>query len=709
MSNPLALFRKHQKILLVAFGVALMVAFTVGSIVSQWLGTSAVTANNPVVVKMKSGDLHENDLRNLRAARIQLGRFMRAVNTVAQEKGATPRQSLGIPARHDEDHLVQTAILASRAQAMGIQISDDAIIQFLDLYSQGTLTTNEYARILQNVTQRQMPQNQFFSAMRRELLSLRFLSLFDRGLLPPTPATAWDYFQRLHRSISFEAVPFEVSDFLDQVDEPTEVAINETYAEGKDRFPLPFSKEPGFKRMKKVAVQYAKADLSDFMDQAKAEVTDAQVKAYYEANRDEFRNLTLPPLDSGTTGAADDQFPDLSQPATTSDADDPTPDRDDVPSEDESLDLNPSEQSESSDPASSDETLDDIQNTNEPNADQSQRDLRTLTLPTSAQSDDDASENETTVDGDDTPQVDTETLDDAQDAAADTETTAEADDTEVVQPDDESVPAAESGVADPLEGLLDESPAESNDDPLADLPDAAGPTTEVQPEFKPLEEVAEDIRTTLASPQARAAMEAAQNTVRSRMKSFYTSYRNWYLSPARDTTPAPTPPDLRPLVAEHGLTFGSVPMVNAFEMAKTDPVTKEPLYEISRAYDTTPTYVPFYQSVFDDNLRLFEARSIRGQVLDTEYLYWKVEESAERVPELDEVREEVVRAIKQAAALPLAQQAAQKAAEQIKASGQRPSDVYRNDPNRCFMCRQNITRNTSRGRCLIVPCWTHWA
>ena len=36
MSNPLAIFRKHQKILLVVFGVALMFVFTIGGIISQW-------------------------------------------------------------------------------------------------------------------------------------------------------------------------------------------------------------------------------------------------------------------------------------------------------------------------------------------------------------------------------------------------------------------------------------------------------------------------------------------------------------------------------------------------------------------------------------------------------------------------------------------------------------------------------------------------
>ena len=80
MSNPLAIFRKYQKILLVVFGVLLIMTFTVGGIVSQYLSTSAAATNNPVVVEMKTGDLRESDLHHLRVTRHYLRHFMRYIN-----------------------------------------------------------------------------------------------------------------------------------------------------------------------------------------------------------------------------------------------------------------------------------------------------------------------------------------------------------------------------------------------------------------------------------------------------------------------------------------------------------------------------------------------------------------------------------------------------------------------------------------------------
>ena len=50
MANPLAIFRKYEKILLVVFGVALMIVFTVGGIVSQYMNRGAGGSENGVVV-----------------------------------------------------------------------------------------------------------------------------------------------------------------------------------------------------------------------------------------------------------------------------------------------------------------------------------------------------------------------------------------------------------------------------------------------------------------------------------------------------------------------------------------------------------------------------------------------------------------------------------------------------------------------------------
>ena len=153
---------------------------------------------------------------------------------------------------------------------------------------------------------------------------MRFMELFQRGIAPLPPAVAWDYYQRLYRQISLEAVPFQASNYLARVAEPSEAAIAQLYEEGKDRYPSLNSTEAGFKRRKKVALQYVKADLQKFLDEEKPKITDEEVRAYYEANKQEYRNVDLPP---SQTGANSPQFPGspLSAPAAEIKADSPIP------------------------------------------------------------------------------------------------------------------------------------------------------------------------------------------------------------------------------------------------------------------------------------------------------------------------------------------------------------------------------------------------
>jgi hypothetical protein len=106
-------------------------------------------------------------------------------------------------------------------------------------------------------------------------------------------------------------------------------------------------------------------------------------------------------------------------------------------------------------------------------------------------------------------------------------------------------------------------------------------------------------------------------------------------------------------------------------------------------------FIPFAQYAFANDLRKFEVRSIRGYLLDTEFLFWKTDDQPERVPELSEVRDEVVRALKMRKAIELAKEDAKRAADELAKSGQRPSDAYRNDPNRRVIKADSVAWMTS--------------
>jgi len=646
MAHPMAFFRQHQRRLLAFFGVALILVFTVGSIISQYLEMARATGANKVVVSLDSGDLRESDMQQLRNSRQLLQRFMQVLNMTAASKGATPKRFLGVPERDDERSLVQTAILARQASDMGIEVSDQSIINFLDRYTDGVMASGEFATVLQNVTQGRVSQSQFFEAMRREMLALRFMDIFQRGITPATPSAIFEYWERLNRRLSFEAVPFEAADYLARVGEPESKEIEQLFQEGKERYPRPDSPDAGFRRLKKVAFQYIKGDLETFMADAKAQVTDAQIQEYYDSHKEQFRRATLP---GAATGGETPATPAESTPAT------PTQPLQDDPA-DNGAKINEAPEGEA--PA-----------TEEPAAPVEEP-------PASAE----------------------EPAPVAEEAGDKADATTEGTEVATESTEEKKVEAA---TEDAGEKPQEEKPQESGetgetgpDDVLDDLPDAPGGNAPAgDSTFRSLDEVREDIRTLLATPIARSQLEAALSTVRGEMRSYYSKYIGWEVSPSSKDKPQPTPPDLRAITDKYKLTLGEVPLVNVFQLQETDPITNKPVYEISQAFDMN--FIPFAQYAFANDLRKFEVRSIRGYLLDTEFLFWKTDDQPERVPELNEVRDEVVRAIKMRKAIELAKEDAKRAADELAKSGQRPSDAYRNDPNRRVIKADSVAWMTS--------------
>ncbi len=685
MANPMATFRQHQRTLLAIFSVALILVFTVGTYVSQYLDSSRGRSANDVVVQLATGEIREGDLQSMRFARTALIAFMKSVNITAAQKGATPKQYLGVPNQDDEMNLVRTAIMAKKASELGIEISDDAIVDFLQRYSEGTLERGELATILHRATGGRLSQTQFMDAMRRELLALRYADLFQRGMFPATPAATWDYFQRLNRRVSFEAVPFEAADYLNRVEEPTDAQVQALFDQGKNRFPLPSQPEAGFKRLKKVSVQYVRGDLEDFLAAAKTSVTDEQIRAYYEANREtEFKNISLPP--SGTS----------TPPPQTTPASPEAPGATSEPALPESPATSPEVPSTEGTSEAPTQPLQDDPAEEGPKVNSAPEGVATQEAPAGDATGSTETPTETPAEAPaETPAAEAPSETPAEtpsaDASSDTNASSEPPSSETPATEPSAEPATDS-TGDATQEGEPAAEAAADENPLGELPDAPGGNA-ASATYKSLEEVTEDIRTRLAAPIAREKLEVALGRVRNEMRTYGTKYSTWEIqneTTEADKRPAPpSPPDLRTLAAAEGLTMGEIPLVNQFQLGETDPVTGKPVYEIAFSFDMN--LVPFQYHILSPTLRRFDVQSIRGSMLDVEFLYWKTDEQPERVPELTEVRAEVVRAIKLKQAIQLAKDDAAAAAKMLTEKHQRPSDVYRTDANRRVLKVDSIT------------------
>ncbi len=661
MSNPLAIFRKHQKVLLAVFGVALMFAFTIGPIILQWMGPGTGGVENSVVVRLPSGNLRESDIQSLRNSRMYLLNFMRRINGLAAQQGATPKQTLGIPDSVDERSLVRTVVLSEKAREMGVVISDETIIAFLEQYTDGILLAGDFARELQTISGGRMSQTQFFDAMRGELLAIRFMDLFQRGLFQVTPAASWDYYQRLNRQVKIQAVPFPVEKHLSEVSEPTEQEIEALYGEAKDRFPFPSAPDPGFRRRKKVALQYVQADLEKFLNEEMAKITDDEIEQYYNDNKEKFRNLDLPtendfnltPQETDPTtldsteevdSSADTELvPDADLPDLEDLDADPTGDT----TTDGDTELSPSETSEPADeePASD----------NPDGAALGRLQTSFVALQETEESEDAEPTNTESEANNELP-IDELPVEQASEpeASPDTEPTKQ-------ESDDTAAEATESDLDDL--GIL----PDDDDTPAPE---------EKRPEYRPLEDVAEEIRNELATLPAVQRMDDAVRAVQSEMKKYQGAYIVWQVPSDEEATDPPPPPNLQALASQHGLTAGTIPEVDIVQLLEADPITGERRYPISEAYQRNG--VSFGQQAFGSDLLKYQVREIPGPMRDITYLYWKTDEVPESTPELEDCRSEVIKALKMKAALPKAQQEAEAAVAQLRTSNQSPKDAFRN-------------------------------
>ena len=657
MSNPLALFRKHQKILLVVFGVALMVVFTIGGIVSQSMSMRSPSRQNAEVVKLKFSPtsssfetLRESDLDSMRYSRQFLRQFMRTVNAEAAARGATPKQYLGVPDSVNERSLLQTLILSQKAEEMGLVVTDENIVNFLRRYTDQTVSAGEFGNIVKQMSQGRMSTTMFFNAMRREMLALRFQDLFRQGIFPSTPAAYWDFYQRLNRQVAIEAVPFNVAEYLDRASEPTDEQIDEHYDTYKDSYAFPSSPTAGFKERKRIEFQYAQADLATFLDEEKSKITNEEIEAYYNENKEEFRNATLP--------NENDFGIDISSPAG------------DVEIEETEIDTNTDPVENSEEAEASSETTDNTEDSSEP----------TESTEPEVETDCGLFQEE----GEEEPATEEPAAEEpaAEEPAAE-EPAAEEPATEepaTEEPAAEATSTDESTEASDSEGEATTADADDLTDILGEDTNTEIPAEETLPEYKPLEEVKEDIRTLLATPIAADRMKKALNAVRAEMRDYNIDYIGWDVSEDRDTVPEPTPPDLRDIAAKQGLTFGSTPLVNIIEIGETDPITDEPKYPISQAF--TMNFQPFAQVGFGNNLSLYEPSTIPGREQDRTYLFWKTAEVPEQIPPLDDIRGDVVRDWKMDNAHSYAKEAAKAAAEELRKNNQSPADAYRTDPNK---------------------------
>ena len=693
MSNPLALLRKHQKVLLAVFGVLIMFVFVVGASLQQYLDSNVRgDRTGELVLTYTSGKLHENELQQFGLLHNQAVRFVQAIVRQTYARGGQPR-AMPLVEAETEEQLVEILLLAQKAREMGVEISDDAIMNYLHALSDGEYedSPHEFLRLLQEELGGALNEDALFSQLRTELLAQTMRLMALRGIDVIPPALAWEYYQRLHRRVSTELLPLDVSQYISKVKEPTEEELQAFFEKYKNDFAYPEFPEPGFKQRKKIAFQYFTIDFNKFLEEAMAQVTDEEIRAYYEANKEDFRALELPPSQAPGTGTEPatttpaNETPAATDPQGSSEPETTDPAGAD-PAEPEASPADPSPAGAAADTTppseapsnTSEPAAGDVQ---EPEVEQESDEEASAPANVPAPGDQSArsrvaaqfvafQQEEPTEDAADEEAV-TEVTPDATEEAAEEQPDAAAPDAAPAEATPSAEPANEQPTGEEP-GTETEPATESSTDPTppAPQPGSAEAAKEATPagetKYKPLEEVRDEIRRLLASPRAQQQQEKVVSEARRTVDRYHRLYEQWVAAGKEGA--APEEPNFQEIAQSLGIEFSETPLVNELEIAERD---------LGQAYDFRMfTQVPFAATAYREGIAMYRPEVIQGAEGDLQHLWWKKDQREAYVPQLKAIRSQVVRDWKMARAFILAQDDARKQAALAEKANKPLAEVF---------------------------------
>ncbi len=298
MASPFAVFRRNRKAMMVALTVMVMFGFVFIPMLMDAMGSRQGT--DPVIVSTaRYGNLTQSHINQLVHRHARLVAFVRELGTAvmqAQGRGEEANKLL-FHLRADESNPVPDVVrlwsLARYAQEIGMSVDNPSINDYLVLLTEKRVKPFVLDDILKRHSMR---ESELFELLRESLLSMGLVDAIVPSVAITTPGQRWDYFQRIRRQAKVELVPIPVRNYVGQVAEPNEAELKQFFEEHRKQPWPPSSPTPGFFQPAKVRLRYIKADLDEI---AEKHITEAEVLAQYEQDKDRYDRQNRPRIDLG--------------------------------------------------------------------------------------------------------------------------------------------------------------------------------------------------------------------------------------------------------------------------------------------------------------------------------------------------------------------------------------------------------------------------
>lgn len=688
MSSPFSFFRRNQHVTMVAIVILSMVAFTISDMMTQdvnhfvtlgvllggavmaflgisrgrWLqyGIAGAIAGGLLAWALPgffgaTGEFYQTSaLGAFDAERIRELHLRKTIANSFLEKAFAKAFGAGterFAPRFDpyyptvEDDAIFGELLRAEAEEMGIVVTDQMVSSYINSNTGDKLAEKDFVDIRNelSIAGRRVSEAEIIEAFRSEIAALMAYMQKAPGLSAATqpPAALYDLFLRSQVRQRLNLVRLDVDAFVDSVPDPSDQEVQAAFSQHRERFPgqeAPGSM--GFRQFNKASLAYLQLDFKS-VEAAVPTPSDAEIEAFYNEKKDLFYRKPAEPPATPETPETDDSTPAPESPAPETPAPDAPRPEEPKPEEPKPEEPKPEEPSSDADPKGSPET--EVPQSDAPKADP---ECGPIDEPTAVQT-----PAEPAAPGPASPT--SETTSTGQEKPADTP--AEPPTTPPATPP-ESVPPTST-----------EKPAE---DPV---PFVIPPV-----EYRPLDdELKSEIRDQLHEERIRREIDQRLNTVMSGLQTLErerSSKRRAIVKADQSIEPKVRAEKLREfnstllkgmeeLGKTHGFAFAETGLLSARDLSTDD------IRPIGTAQDAT-SGTPVFQMAFElfpgendpyNDANLFTRKkavknqfAVEGQ--ESHFVWWITEFSPSHIPELtDDIRKEVVLALKRQKARELAQ------------------------------------------------------
>jgi hypothetical protein len=656
-------FRRRQKQMLAALAILAIFGFILGDVFTR-IAYRSQESFDRVAVTAWGKKIYESQVQRRQRERQLISMFFAK---------AFERIRLAGPPQWDDsaDAAIESLVLAEKGRQMGIPVDDREVDEFIQQTAEKKLSKAAYLGALSDVSSgfSALSEHELFRIIAEELLVEKVLRALTPAGTRETPLEVWARQEPTLVRIKLDVVRIPVERFVDKSEAPTDEQLKELFEAHQSVDADPERGIIGFRVPRRVQVQYLTARVDKFTSDVT--VTDAEVQQYYEQHKDEFKAEPKP----ATTKDDSIPKPPTIKPKTQKEkADEKTKPK--SPSEKPAPPKAEPKPSEPSKPKDKSEAPKPVEVDKAPKKGP-EKSASVFPLPFGALS-----------------VVVTQQSDPQKSAAADKPATKPTPVAPTKKPAPSPSPEPSSKSKErPKDAKFESTPAIEPQES-----DAKVKTDQVAAvKFKALDEVKVEIVDKLKRQKATERIERLLRQIRDvEMYSYYDAYETARRAHRAATGKGvetgpfqpPTPPDLKAVAQKHGLELHQTALITLSELAKLDGLgiaTPASGSEMARSYPDTVAQQDLYLATV--------LRETSGQRL---FLAWKTQDHQAHVPDLEEVRTEVIAAWRTQQASPRAEAEAKRLVEAAEKAGGDLAKVMPKDGGYSLVSTNEFSRKQRR-------------